>query len=87
MKRTIKYKFFFWAIIFFGMLGIYMPIVIRLFQKSNNILILEETVFNVVTYSISILITSIYTILIKSTDSSDGFKSKLSRLIILGVTP
>jgi uncharacterized protein YacL len=77
MKRTIKYKFFFWAIIFFGMLGIYMPIVIRLFQKSNNILILEETVFNVVTYSISILITSIYTILIKSTDSSDGFKSKL----------
>ncbi|WP_294248551.1 hypothetical protein [uncultured Chryseobacterium sp.] len=77
MNNTIKNKYFFWAIIFFGMLGIYMPIIVRIFQKSNNILILEETVFNIVTYSISILITSIYTIIIHSSDGSESFKSKL----------
>ncbi|MGJ1198217.1 hypothetical protein ACR777_04950 [Sphingobacterium spiritivorum] len=77
MKKTIKNKYFFWAIVFFGMLGIYMPIIVRVFQKSSNILMLQETVFNVVTYSISILITSIYTIIINSSDGSENFKSKL----------
>jgi uncharacterized protein YacL len=77
MNKKIKIKYFFWAIVFFGMLGIYMPIIVRIFQKSDNILILEETVFNIVTYSISILITSIYTILIDSSDGSANFKSKL----------
>ncbi|MCW4470218.1 hypothetical protein OGH69_14670 [Flavobacterium sp. MFBS3-15] len=77
MGRTIKNKYFFWAIVFFGMLGIYMPIIVRIFQKSNNILLFEETVFNVVTYSISILVTSIYTIIINSSDGSESFKSKL----------
>tara|TARA_R110000868_G_scaffold161699_1_gene392469 strand:+ start:13048 stop:13473 length:426 start_codon:yes stop_codon:yes gene_type:complete len=77
MGKKIRNKYFFWAIVFFGMLGIYMPIIVRVFQKSNNILILEETVFNVITYSISIVVTSIYTILINSSDGSESFKSKL----------
>lgn len=77
MKKTIKNKYWFWAIVMFGMIGIYLPIIVRLFQKSDNILIHLETVFNLTTYSISILVTSIYTIIIKSSDGSDDFMSKL----------
>lgn len=77
MKNKIKIKYWSWAIVFFGMIGIYMPIIIRLFQKSDDILILKETVFNITTYSVSILVTSIYTIILKSSDGSDNFKNKL----------
>ncbi|PNW27811.1 hypothetical protein [Formosa algae] len=77
MEKRIKNKYWFWAIVIFGMIGIYLPIVVRLFQKSDNILIHLETVFNLTTYSISILVTSIYTIIIKSSDGSNDFMSKL----------
>jgi uncharacterized protein YacL len=77
MEKKIRIKYWLWAIVFFGMIGIYMPIIVRLFQKSNNILILTETVFNLTTYSVSILITSIYTIILNSSDGSIDFKNKL----------
>ena len=77
MEQKIKIKYWFWAIVVFGMIGIYLPIVVRLFQKSENILIHLETVFNTTTYAVSILITSIYTIILNSSDGSIDFKSKL----------
>jgi hypothetical protein len=77
MEKKIKIKYWFWAIVFFGMIGIYMPIIVRAFQKSDNILILQETVFNLTTYAVSILITSIYTIILNSSDGTIDFKNKL----------
>ena len=77
MRRKIKIKYWFWAIVVFGMIGIYMPIIVRVFQRSENILILKETVFNVTTYAISILVTAIYSLILKSSDGSESFKSKL----------
>jgi uncharacterized protein YacL len=77
MEEKIKRKFWFWAIVFFGTIGIYMPIIVRLFQKSDDILIHNETVFNLTTYSISILITSIYTLIVTTSEGSSDFMSKL----------
>jgi hypothetical protein len=77
MEKKIKIKYWFWAIVMFGMIGIYLPIIVRSFQKSENILIHLETVFNLTTYSVSILVTSIYTIIINSSDGTNDFMNKL----------
>lgn len=77
MKKKIKFKYWVWSIVIFGTIGIYMPIIVRLFQRSEDILIHKESVFNLTTYSVSILITSIYTIVLDTSDGSMDFINKL----------
>lgn len=77
MKINTKSKFFFWAIIVFGTLGVYVPIAIRVLQLESNIFIYDEIIMNLTTYSVSVLTSSIYIIILKSADSSDEYKNKI----------
>lgn len=77
MKRKIKQKYFFWAILVFGMLGVYSPTLVRIIGKEENILILNESAISLSTYAVSILATSVYLAIQKASDGSDIYVSKL----------
>lgn len=77
MKKKIRYKYFFWAIIFFGTSGVTLPIVMRFISQSDNVLILDEITMNLSTYSVALLAGSVYYGLIKRADSSLSFINSL----------
>lgn len=77
MEKKLKNKYFFWAIVVFGTLGISMPIVIKLLAKENDLFSLEEIVLNLSTYAVALSAGEVYKDLLKHASSDLKFKNKL----------
>lgn len=77
MEKKIKNKYFIWAIVIFGTLGVTVPIIIRILVKEEDVFQLNEIVLNLSTYAVALSAGEVYKGLLRDSSSDLNFKSKL----------